>query len=68
MIRLSLWGGDLLVLVSDGAVSEETERLLADFDGENVKELAARLTGLAKAAGGEDDMTAAVLRLDALTP
>ena len=68
VIRLSLWGGDLLVLVSDGAVSEETERLLADFDGENVKELAARLTGLAKAAGGEDDMTAAVLRLDALTP
>lgn len=68
VIRLSLWGGDLLVLVSDGAVSEETERLLADFDGENVKELAVRLTGLAKAAGGEDDMTAAVLRLDALTP
>lgn len=28
VIRLSLWGGDMLVLVSDGVVREETEDLL----------------------------------------
>ena len=67
VIRLSLWGGDMLVLVSDGVVREETEDLLRSYDGENVKELASLLTAQAEAAGGEDDMTAAVLRLDELT-
>lgn len=68
VIRLSLWGGDMLVLVSDGVVREETEDLLRSYDGENVKELASLLTAQAEAAGGEDDMTAAVLRLDELAP
>ena len=68
VIRLSLWGGDLLVLVSDGVVREETEDLLRSYDGENVKELSSLLTAQAEAAGGEDDMTAAVFRLDELAP
>ena len=68
VIRLSLWGGDMLVLVSDGVVREETEDLLRSYDGENVKELASLLTAQAEAAGGEDDMTAAVFRLDELAP
>lgn len=34
VIRLSLWGGDMLVLVSDGVVREETEDLLRSYDGE----------------------------------
>lgn len=68
VIRLSLWGGDMLVLVSDGVVREETEDLLRSYDGENVKELSSLLTAQAEAAGGEDDMTAAVLRLDELAP
>lgn len=68
VIRLSLWGGDMLVLVSDGVVREETEDLLRSYDGENVKELSSLLTAQAEAAGGEDDMTAAVFRLDELAP
>ncbi len=68
VIRLSLWGGDMLVLVSDGVVREETEDILRGYDGENVKELASLLTAQAEAAGGEDDMTAAVLKLDELAP
>ena len=68
VIRLSLWGGDMLVLVSDGVVREETEDLLRSYDGENVKELSSLLTAQAEAAGGEDDMTAVVFRLDELAP
>ena len=68
IIRLSLWGGDMLILSSDGAVRDETEDLIRSYDGESVKELAASLVQLAESAGGEDDMTAAVLRLDALAP
>ena len=68
VIRLSLWRGDMLVLVSDGVVREETEDILRGYDGENVKELASLLTAQAEAAGGEDDMTAAVLKLDELAP
>ena len=68
VIRLSLWGGDMLVLVSDGVVREETEDILRGYDRENVKELASLLTAQAEAAGGEDDMTAAVLKLDELAP
>jgi stage II sporulation protein E len=64
VIRLSLWGGDMLVLVSDGVLGDETEELIRSYDGENVKELAAMLISQAEAMGGEDDMTAAVLRLE----
>jgi stage II sporulation protein E len=66
VIRLSLWGGDMLVLVSDGVVLDETEELIRSYDGENVKELSSKLISLAEAMGGEDDMTAAVLRLEEL--
>ena len=65
-IRLSLWGGDMLVLASDGLASDEAERIIRSFEGENVKELSARLVAGAAELGGEDDMTAAVVRLDAL--
>ena len=68
IIRLSLWGGDMLILSSDGAVRDETADLIRSYDGDSVKELAASLVQLAESAGGEDDMTAAVLRLDALAP
>jgi stage II sporulation protein E len=64
VIRLSLWGGDMLILVSDGVVRDETEELIRSYDGENVKELSNMLISQAEAMGGEDDMTAAVLRLE----
>ncbi len=66
VIRLSLWGGDFIVLVSDGVVGEDAEELIRTFAGENVKELAGLLIARAEAQGGEDDMTAAVLRLEEL--
>jgi stage II sporulation protein E len=68
VLRLSLWSGDLLVLVSDGVVREETEVLLRDFSGDNVKNLAAALVSKAQELGGEDDMTAAVVRLQDVRP
>lgn len=68
VIRLSLWGGDVLVLVSDGVVGDATEELLRNYEGENVKELAALLVERAQAMGGEDDMTAAVLKIDEIGP
>lgn len=68
VLRLNLWSGDLLVLVSDGVVSEETEVLIRDFEGENVKALATALVDRAEEIGGEDDMTAAVIRVEELHP
>jgi stage II sporulation protein E len=68
VLRLSLWNDDLLVLVSDGVVREETEVLLRDFSGDNVKTLAAALVEKAQELGGEDDMTAAVVRLQEIRP
>lgn len=68
ILRLSLWGGDLVVLMSDGVVRPETEDLLRTYEGDNVKELSTLLVNTALKAGGEDDMTAAVIRLDALKP
>ncbi len=62
-IRLSLWEGDMLVLVSDGAAGEQAQGLIGRFDGENVKALSSQLVALAADLGGEDDMTAAVIRL-----
>lgn len=66
VIRLSLWGGDMLVLVSDGVVSDAAEELIRTYEGDNVKELAGLLVARAEATGGEDDMTAAVLRIEEL--
>jgi serine/threonine protein phosphatase PrpC len=56
----------MLILVSDGVVRDETEELIRSYDGENVKELSNMLISQAEAMGGEDDMTAAVLRLEEL--
>lgn len=64
IIPLNLWDGDILVLVSDGVAGEETEELLRSFSGENVKALARTLVDHAVEAGGEDDMTAAVIRIE----
>ena len=68
VLRLNLWSGDLLVLVSDGVVSDATEVLIRDFEGENVKALATALVDRAQEVGGEDDMTAAVVRIEELRP
>ena len=68
VIRLSLWGGDMLVLVSDGVVGDATEELIRTYEGDNVKELSSLLVARAEAMGGEDDMTAAVLRIEELSP
>ena len=61
-IRLSLGGGEVLVLTSDGVRGEDAERLLRQADRVEARELAAGLV----AAGpetAEDDRTAAVLCL-----
>ena len=63
ILRLNLWSGDMLVLISDGVDGAETETLLREFSGENVKALSAALVDQAAQSGGEDDMTAAVVRL-----
>ena len=68
VLRLNLWSGDLLVLVSDGVVSDATEVLIRDFEGENVKALATALVDRAQEVGGEDDMTVAVVRIEELHP
>ena len=68
VLRLSLWGGDMVVLVSDGVIRTETENLLRSFEGDNVKTLASSLIETALSSGGGDDMTAAVIRLDAIAP
>lgn len=64
ILHLNLWDGDILVLVSDGVAGKETEELLRGFAGENVKALARELVDHAVAAGGEDDMTAAVICIE----
>lgn len=66
IIRLSLWGGDMLILASDGVTGEETEALIRSYEGDNVKELSNLLVSKAQELGGEDDMTVAVIRLEEL--
>ena len=66
VLRLNLWSGDMLVLVSDGVVGEETELMIRDFAGDNVKALAAALIDRAEESGSEDDMTAAVVLVEEL--
>ena len=68
VIRLSLWGGDLVVLVSDGVCGEAVEELIRTYEGGDAKELSALLIAQAEALGDEDDMTAAVLQLEELGP
>ena len=61
--RLDLWNGDVLVLISDGLEGAEAEKLIQDFAGDNVKELAGLLIQRAAETGGGDDVTAAVVRV-----
>lgn len=58
----------MLVLLSDGVAGEKAEEIIRSFEGRNVKELSETLVDMAEAAGGEDDMTAAVLYLEELRP
>ena len=66
VLRLNLWSGDILVLVSDGVAGEAAEGLLRDFTGDNVKALATALIDQAEESGSQDDMTAAVVRVEEL--
>lgn len=61
-LRLSLKDGETLILVSDGAFGEETEKRIAGFRGSTSRELAGYVVAGA-APDSEDDLTAAVLRL-----
>ena len=61
VMRLSLARGELLVLLSDGAVSERAERFLRQYGGSSPKELACGI--ISSQDGAEDDRTAAVLSL-----
>ena len=60
--ELSLKEGELLVLISDGAGSVETEALIADYHGTSPQELAALLISVQT---GEDDMGAVAVSLQA---
>ncbi|MBR4308175.1 MAG: SpoIIE family protein phosphatase [Oscillospiraceae bacterium] len=57
---LSLQGGEMLVLISDGAYGEETETAIASYRNASPQELAALLIGGMQA---DDDMTAIVISL-----
>lgn len=58
--RLSLRGEEMLILLSDGAQSEETEQQIASYAGNSPAELAERIV---QQRVSEDDITAVVLRL-----
>ena len=60
--ELSLREGETLVMVSDGAFGEETERRLTAFTGGSVRDLASCLITLGE-TDAEDDRTAVVIRL-----
>lgn len=60
-IRLSLAKGEMLVLLSDGAICEASERFLRQYGGTSVKELACGL--IRSQSETQDDKTAAVLML-----
>lgn len=66
VIRLSLWGDDMLVLLSDGALCRDTEDILLRSDEIGIKPLASTLLDAAKRSGGEDDMTVAVFKLETI--
>lgn len=61
---VSLKNGEMLILLSDGAGSEETESILTGYTDHSPRELAVLLLAGAPA---EDDMTAVVLSLRART-
>ena len=58
--RLSLRGEEMLILLSDGAQSEETVQQIASYAGNSPAELAERIV---QQRVSEDDITAVVLRL-----
>ncbi|MDD3164238.1 MAG: SpoIIE family protein phosphatase [Oscillospiraceae bacterium] len=58
--QLSLQGEEMLVLLSDGAQSAQTEQCIAAYRGDSPKELAEKIVGLQPT---EDDVTAAVLQI-----
>jgi hypothetical protein len=58
--RLSLRGEEMLILLSDGAQSEETEQRIASWQGGSPEALAERIV---YQRAPEDDVTAVVLRL-----
>jgi len=60
-IRLSLAKGELLVLLSDGAVCDASTRFLRQYGGTSVKELAGGV--IRSQTDTQDDKTAAVLAL-----
>lgn len=61
-IRLSLGRGEVLILLSDGIGGEEAEAILRQKENRAPEELAAALMGQ-ECSVGEDDGTAAVLKL-----
>lgn len=61
VMRLSLARGELLVLLSDGAVGERTERFLRQYGGSSPRELACGV--ISSGGSSDDDRTAAVLAL-----
>ena len=61
VMRLSLARGEMLVLLSDGAINERTERFLRQYSGSSPRELACGVIN--SHGGGEDDRTAVVLAL-----
>ena len=61
-IGLSLGRGEVLILLSDGIGGEEAEAILRQKEKKTPEELAAALVGLG-CSEGEDDGTAAVLKL-----
>lgn len=60
--KLSLARGEMLVLVSDGAVGEAAERFMRQYGGTSPKELASGIISCSQMQE-EDDRTAAVLAL-----
>ncbi len=64
--RLSLRGGELLILLSDGAGGEESLRLSLEGRADPPGELAARILESSQ-GDGSDDATVAVVRLAPLT-
>ncbi|MFR0735079.1 MAG: SpoIIE family protein phosphatase [Oscillospiraceae bacterium] len=66
VIRLSLQKEEMVVLISDGLESEETQSQIADFTGQTPKALAAALVAAAP-AGEADDRTAVAVCLRPLS-
>ncbi len=61
-VKLSLSRGEILVMVTDGAGGEAAERFIRQYGGLSPKELASGIVSCSHAQG-EDDRTAAVIKL-----